>query len=249
MSETVCQRNTADNIAKVRARIQQAARENARDVKDIRLLAVSKTRHVDDIKEAFAAGISDFGENYAQEAETKIKVLADAPAYATLVWHFIGPLQSNKTAIVARHFAWLHSLDRLKIAEQLSRQRPPSQPPLNVCIQVNIDDEVSKSGVKPEAVADLAAALVKLPNLALRGLMAIPAPLGAVPGDPDSLKCAFRQMRNLFQDLQKHYPRLAIDTLSMGMSADLELAIAEGSTLVRVGTDIFGPRPQHKQDL
>lgn len=253
MSETVCQRNTANNIAKVRARIQQAAGENGRDVKDIRLLAVSKTRSVDDIKDAFAAGISDFGENYAREAEGKIKLLAELPAYSALAWHFIGPLQANKTELIARHFAWLHSLDRLKIAERLSRQRQPGQAPLNICIQVNIDEESSKSGIGPEALPDFATAVVKLPQLALRGLMAIPAPLEAAPGDQDRLKCAFRNMQKLFRDLQRQfpkqdYPQHDIDTLSMGMSADLELALAEGSTLLRVGTDIFGPRNKHSQD-
>jgi PLP dependent protein len=247
MSETVCQRKTANNIAKVRARIQQAARENARDVKDIHLLAVSKTRSVDDIKEAFAAGINDFGENYAQEALGKIVLLSALP----LSWHFIGPLQSNKTEIIAQYFAWLHSLDRLKIAERLSRQRQPQQAPLNVCIQVNIGDDVSKSGITPAALPDFAVALVKLPHLSLRGLMAIPAPAQQGSGK-DQLKYAFRSMRKLFEGLQlqfpkQQYPQLNIDTLSMGMSADLELAIAEGSTLVRVGTDIFGPRNRFSQ--
>lgn len=244
MSETVCQRKIANNIAKVRARIQQAAQGNARDVNGIRLLVVSKTRSVDDIKEALEAGIRDFGENYAQEGESKIKALADP----TLVWHFIGPLQSNKTEIIARHFAWLHSLDRLKIAQRLNQQRQPQQAPLNICIQINIDDEAAKAGIAPDELPALAAQLVKLPHLALRGLMAIPAPLEAAPGDPDRLKYAFRRMRTLFSDLQQQFPQLNIDTLSMGMSADMELAIAEGSTLVRVGSDIFGPRNEHSQD-
>lgn len=239
MPETVCQRKTANNIAKVRARIQQAALENARDVNDIRLLAVSKTRSAEEIKAAFAAGISDFGENYAQEAENKIKALAGLP----LTWHFIGPLQSNKTEIIARDFAWLHSLDRQKIAKRLSQQRQPGQQPLNVCIQINIDDEAPKSGIRPAELSAFVDELVKLPHLALRGLMAIPAPAGE-----DQLKCAFSRMQKLFQGLQQQFPQLAIDTLSMGMSADLEWAIAEGSTLVRVGTDIFGPRNRHRQD-
>ena len=238
MSKTICQRKTADNIAKVRARIQQAALENHRDVNRVGLLAVSKAHSCEDIRTAFDAGIHDFGENYVQEAETKIKALSDL----SITWHFIGALQSNKTALIAEHFAWLHSLDRLKIAEKLSFQRRGSAP-LNVCIQVNIDEEVSKSGIVPEALPDFAAELVKLPNLALRGLMAIPAP---VPENSDSgqdqLKYAFRRMHQLFQALQRQFPQRQIDTLSMGMSADLELAIAEGSTLVRVGTDIFGAR-------
>jgi len=250
MSETVCQRKTANNIAKVRARIQQAAVENSRDVNSIRLLAVSKTRSSGNVREAFAAGISDFGENYAQEAESKIKELADLP----LIWHFIGPVQSNKTEIIAEHFAWLHSLDRLKIAERLSRQRQAHQAPLNVCIQVNIDSESSKSGIKPAELPGFAAELVKLPHLMLRGLMVIPLPLlQTTPESKDQLKCSLSRMRELFQALQQQFPKqqfpqLTIDTLSMGMSADLELAIAEGSTLVRVGTDIFGSRQGHHQD-
>jgi pyridoxal phosphate enzyme (YggS family) len=245
MPETVCQRKTSNNIAKVRARIQQAALKNDRDVNSIRLLAVSKTRSSHELREAFDAGISDFGENYVQEAEVKIKALDDLP----IVWHFIGPVQSNKTALIAEHFTWLHSLDRLKIAERLSRQRPESLAPLNVCVQINIDDEVSKSGIRSHELAAFADELIKLPGLSLRGLMAIPDPtLGK-----DQLKYSFRAMRVLFEMLQlqfpkQQFPQLDIDTLSMGMSADLELAIAEGSTLVRIGTDIFGSRNKQNQD-
>jgi len=244
MSKNTNQRKIADNIAKVRGRIQQAALENNRDVNSIRLLAVSKNHGSGELRSAFEAGIRDFGENYAQEATNKVKALLDLP----IDWHFIGPLQSNKTTLIAEHFAWLHSLDRLRIAEKLSRQRLASQTPLNVCIQINIDHEASKSGIAPDQLANFAAALVKLPHLALRGLMAIPAPVQPVFTQEESvhikdqLKCSFARMRQLFQALQQQFPQQAIDTLSMGMSTDLELAIAEGSTLVRVGTDIFGER-------
>lgn len=225
---------TAANIAKVRARLQQAARENRRDENSVRLLAVSKTRGSREIREAFAEGIRDFGENYAQEAEIKIAQLRDLP----LTWHFIGPLQSNKTAFVAMHFDWVQSLDRLKIAERLDRQRPATCPPLNVCIQVNIDNETSKGGIRPEELVEFAAALQAYPHLRLRGLMALPDPgLGR-----DGLQSAFVRMAQLYRSLQQRYPQLAIDTLSLGMSADLELAVAAGSTMVRIGTDIFGPR-------
>lgn len=225
---------TAVNIAKVRARIQQAARENRRDANSVRLLAVSKTRQSTDIRDAFVAGIHDFGENYVQEAEAKMSALGDLP----LVWHFIGPLQSNKTAFVAAHFHWVHSLDRLKIAQRLDEQHPKGLAPLNVCIQVNIDGETSKAGIAPETLRDFAAQVATLPQLSLRGLMAIPDP----GQGRDGLESAFVRMGELYRSLQQQFPRLPIDTLSMGMSTDLELAIAAGSTLVRIGTDIFGPR-------
>lgn len=223
-----------DNITKVRGRIQQAARQNGRDEKEIRLLAVAKSRTASEIREAWAAGLGDFGENYLQEANPKRAALADLP----LTWHFIGPLQSNKSAAVAEGFDWLHSLDRPKLAERLSRQRPTGLPPLNVCIQVNIDAEASKAGLEPSGVPDLAREIVSLPGLSLRGLMAIPDPKRS----RDQLECSFRAMHALYCQLQSELPSQRIDTLSMGMSADLELAIACGSTLVRVGTDIFGPR-------
>lgn len=225
---------TAVNIAKVRARIQQAARENRRDANSIRLLAVSKTRQSTDIREAFVAGIRDFGENYVQEAEAKMCSLGDLP----LIWHFIGPLQSNKTAFVAEQFHWVHSLDRLKIAQRLSDQRPEGLGSLNICIQVNIDGEASKAGISPQALQDFAVQVAALPRLSLRGLMAIPDP----GQGRDGLEFAFAQMGSLYRSLQQQFPGLPVDTLSMGMSADLELAIAAGSTMVRIGTDIFGPR-------
>lgn len=219
----------------MRGRIQQAARQSGRHEKDIRLLAVSKGHGADEIKEAWTAGLGDFGENYLQEAQSKQQQLATLP----LAWHFIGQLQSNKSAAVAEHFDWLHSLDRLKLAERLARQRPVGRPPLNICIQVNIDGEASKAGVEPGAVMDLARQVAGLPGLALRGLMAIPDPKRS----RDQLECSFKAMQALYRQLQLEMPDQQIDTLSMGMSADLELAIACGSTLVRIGTDLFGPRP------
>jgi hypothetical protein len=233
----------AANIAKVRARLQQAqrARERAKTGTEnpVRLLAVSKQQPAAAIREAHRAGLNEFGENYLQEAVQKMNDLADLP----LSWHFIGPLQSNKTRDVAERFDWLHSLDRLKIARRLSAQRPAHLPPLNVCLQVNIDGETSKSGVSPQQVAELAGSVVQLPGLKLRGLMAIPRPAsGPAPGGENGLESAFDQMARLFRQLQQQFPDQPVDTLSMGMSADLEQAVAAGSTLVRIGTDIFGPR-------
>jgi pyridoxal phosphate enzyme (YggS family) len=224
----------ADNIAKVRARIQQALEQTGRPADSVRLLAISKTWDSHDIREAFEAGIRDFGESYAQEAAQKVHELADLP----LTWHFIGPIQSNKTPLVAGHFDWVHSLDRLKIAERLSRQRPTGRPPLNICIQVNIDREASKSGIEAADLAELASRVAGLPRLKLRGIMAIPDP----SREANQLKSSFGHMQQLFCQLQQQFPQGDIDTLSLGMSADLELAIAAGSTLVRVGTDIFGVR-------
>jgi pyridoxal phosphate enzyme (YggS family) len=192
------------------------------------LLAVSKTRPAEAIREAARAGITDIGENYLQEALDKMAELSELD----LRWHFIGPLQSNKTRPIAEHFDWVHSVDRLKIARRLSEQRPGNLPPLQVCLQVNVSGEQSKSGVTPGELEELADAVDQLPQLTLRGLMAIPE-----PGHDGS---GFAVLRAALEALR---PRHAdMDTLSMGMSADLELAIAEGSTLVRVGTDIFGPR-------
>ena len=233
----------ADNIAKVQARIQQAAHNNLRDVNQIRLLAVSKSQAVASIKEAISAGQREFGENYLQEALPKIEALAGQG----LAWHFIGPVQSNKTAAIAGHFDWLHSLDRITVAERLSRQRPTGMPDLQCLVQLNLDDESSKSGIAVEALPGFVQKIAKLPGLALRGLMVIPAPrdLETAAGR-DQLECAFRRTREQLEGLRRDWPELPLDTLSMGMSADLELAIAQGSTLVRIGTDVFGPRPPHK---
>jgi len=195
---------------------------------------VSKTFPADAVREAHAAGQCAFGENYVQEALAKIEALADLRPQ--LEWHLIGPLQSNKTRVVAEAFDWVHSIDRLKIAQRLSEQRPPGMPPLQVCLQVNVSGEASKSGVAPDELPALAQAVAALPRLRLRGLMSIPEPAEGEAAQ----RAPHRVLRGLFERLQAQ--GLALDTLSMGMSADLEAAIAEGSTLVRVGTAIFGGR-------
>ncbi len=219
----------AENIAKVGARIREAAQASQRNFADIGLLAVSKTKPADAIREAHAVGVRDFGENYLQEALEKQTQLADLP----LIWHFIGPIQSNKTRPIAEHFDWVHSVDRLKIAQRLSDQRPAHLPALNICLQVNISGEDSKSGCSPEELTALARAVVALPNLRLRGLMAIPEPTDDVAAQ----HAAFARLRQLRDELA-----LNLDTLSMGMSHDLEAAIAEGATWVRIGTALFGAR-------
>ena len=222
----------AGQLQAVQARIAAAARACGRDPASVRLLAVSKTFPVADLYAAQAAGQNCFGESYLNEALTKIAALSDpAPE-----WHFIGPLQSNKTRGIAEHFAWVHSVDRLKLAQRLSEQRPAALPSLNVCIQVNISGEASKSGVAPDALATLAHSLATLPRLRLRGLMAIPAP----SENFNTQRAAFRRLRRALEDLVAQ--GLALDTLSMGMSEDLEAAIAEGATIVRIGSAIFGER-------
>ncbi len=219
----------AGNIARVEARIRSAALAVQRDVTSIHLLAVSKTKPAGALREAHAAGIRDFGENYLQEARAKQLELADLP----LCWHFIGPIQSNKTRDIAEHFAWVHSVDRLKIAQRLSEQRPANLPPLNICIQVNVSGEASKSGCTPADLPALAAAISALPRLKLRGLMAIPEPTE----DRAEQDAAFATVRTLQESLN-----MGLDTLSMGMSHDLESAIAQGATWVRIGTALFGAR-------
>lgn len=224
-------------LSAVQYRIAHATRLADRPSGSVKLLAVSKTFPVEAIIAAHGLGVCDFGENYVQEAVEKIIALAFLRHQ--LVWHFIGPVQSNKTQIIATHFDWLHSLDRLKIAQRLHDQRPSHLTPLQVCLQVNISHEVSKSGLAPDAVVEMALQVSQLKNLRLRGLMALPAPSALPDSQP------FRQLRELF-DLCNH--RLAqhrfplLDTLSMGMSADLETAIKEGATIVRVGSAIFGER-------
>jgi len=225
-------RTIPDNIAKLRRRLRQAAEQCGRDPAAITLLAVSKTRPAQDIAAALAAGADHIGENYLQEALQKQQALQGLP----LTWHFIGPIQSNKTRAIAEHFDWVHSVDRLKIAQRLSEQRPSQLAPLNVCLQVNISGEASKSGVLPAQLPALAEAVAQLPRLRLRGLMAIPEP----NDDPAQQRAAFAAVATLQASLLSQLPEL--DTLSMGMSADLEAAIAEGATMVRVGTDIFGAR-------
>ncbi|WP_248795125.1 YggS family pyridoxal phosphate-dependent enzyme [Pseudomonas sp. MWU13-2105] len=219
----------ADNISAVAARIAAAAQATGRDSASIGLLAVSKTKPAAAVREAYAAGLRDFGENYLQEALGKQGELTDLP----LCWHFIGPIQSNKTRAIAEHFDWVHSVDRLKIAQRLSEQRPANLAPLNICIQVNVSGEASKSGCAPADLPALAAAISALPNLKLRGLMAIPEPTE----ERAEQDAAFATVRTLQDSLN-----LPLDTLSMGMSHDLESAIAQGATWVRIGTALFGAR-------
>lgn len=224
--------NIHDALKNVREQIRLAALEYRRVPEEITLLAVSKTRTVEEIREAVAAGQYRFGENYLQEALEKIRILDDL----ALEWHFIGPLQSNKTRPVAEHFAWVHGVDRLKLAERLSDQRPADQPPLNVCLQVNVSAEASKSGCTLDELPELAHAVMRLPHLRLRGLMTIPAPADGLAEQ----RRPFRILREAGERLQAE--GLPLDTLSMGMSDDLQAAIAEGSTLLRIGTAIFGVR-------
>nr|WP_315414774.1 YggS family pyridoxal phosphate-dependent enzyme [uncultured Pseudomonas sp.] len=219
----------ADNIGLVSQRIRAAADAVQRDASSIHLLAVSKTKPAQAVREAYAAGMLDFGENYLQEALGKQAQLTDLP----LSWHFIGPIQSNKTRAIAENFAWVHSVDRLKIAQRLSEQRPADLPPLNICIQVNVSGEASKSGCTPADLPALANAISALPRLKLRGLMAIPEPTE----ERSAQDAAFAAVRELQASLN-----LALDTLSMGMSHDLESAIAQGATWVRIGTALFGAR-------
>jgi len=223
----------ADNISQVAARIRAAEQASQRAADSVQLLAVSKTKPAEAVREAYAAGVRDFGENYLQEALGKQLELTDLP----LSWHFIGPIQSNKTRAIAENFAWVHSVDRLKIAQRLSEQRPADLPPLNICIQVNVSGEASKSGCTPADLPALASAISALPRLTLRGLMAIPEPTD----DRAEQDAAFAAVRELNQSLQASL-QLPLDTLSMGMSHDLESAIAQGATWVRIGTALFGAR-------
>jgi pyridoxal phosphate enzyme (YggS family) len=223
-----------DNLQSVHRRIGEACAAGGRSAGSVQLLAVTKTFPADAVREAHAAGQRAFGENYVQEALAKIAALADLRSQ--IEWHLIGPLQSNKTRDVAAAFDWVHSVDRLKIAERLSAQRPADLPPLQLCLQVNISGEASKSGLLPADVAAVATAVAALPRVVLRGLMAIPEPVV----DPQAQRAPHRALRELLTALNAG--GLALDTLSMGMSADLEAAIAEGATLVRVGTAIFGGR-------
>ena len=224
----------ADKLAQVRARIAAACADAKRDVQSVTLLVVGKTQPADALRAACAAGAGRFGENYVQEGIEKIAALADLRG--AIEWHLIGPLQANKTRNVAAQFDWVHSIDRLRIAQRLSEQRPVHLAPLQVCLQVNIDAQPSKSGVEPAELPELAQAVAALPRLHLRGLMAIPAPAA----DPALQRVPHRALRELLERLRAG--GIELDTLSMGMSDDLEAAIAEGSTLVRVGSAIFGAR-------
>ena len=222
----------ASNLQAINRAVVQAATGAGRPPDAVSLLAVSKTFPAQAVREAHAAGQRAFGESYLQEALDKMAELRDLP----LEWHFIGPIQSNKTRSIAEHFSWVHSLDRLKIAERLSAQRPAGLPPLNVCIQVNVSGEASKSGIEPNGVVELARQVDALPQLRLRGLMTIPAPAD----DPATQRKPFARLRELMQQLRN--AGLPLDTLSMGMSQDMAAAIQEGATIVRIGSAIFGKR-------
>jgi PLP dependent protein len=223
----------ADNLQQVHERIARACADADRDAREVTLLAVSKTFGPEAVREAFDSGQTAFGENYIQEAVEKIALLRPLG----LQWHCIGPIQSNKTRLVASHFDWAHTVDRLKTAQRLSEQRPAGMAPLQVCIQVNIDGAASKAGVTPQEVLALAQEVARLPHIALRGLMTIPEPAS----DFAAQKAVHLRAKALFDQLRES--GLALDTLSMGMTADLEAAIAAGSTMVRVGTAVFGGRP------
>lgn len=224
--------NIEKNLAKIHSQIAASAKLYQRQPADISLLAVSKKKPAQVIRSAYACGQRDFGENYLQEAQQKILELADLD----IRWHFIGPVQSNKTRSLAELFDWVHCVDRLKIAQRLSQQRPPGMSPLNICIQVNIDHEASKSGIIPEQIPALAVGLRDLPGIRLRGLMAIPAPASNLAAQREP----YARLRTALQDLRAR--GFDCDTLSIGMSQDLPAAIAEGATLVRIGTAIFGER-------
>jgi PLP dependent protein len=223
----------SDNLNSVKTQISQACVEFSRSEGSVQLLAVSKTFPVHAVREAYATGQRAFGENYIQEGADKVLALRDL---ADIEWHMIGPIQSNKTRLVAEHFHWVHSVDRLKIAQRLSEQRPAGMPPLQVCLQVNIDGGANKSGCLPSEAADLAQAIAALPNMQLRGIMVIPEPAT----DFIAACAGFIKARALFDSIKRDVLRL--DTLSMGMSGDLRAAVKEGSTMVRVGTAIFGSR-------
>lgn len=227
----------ASRLDAIHHRIRQAEQMVGRAPDSVRLIAVSKTQPPEALIAAYRHGQRAFGENYLQEALAK----QDQLAHFDIAWHFIGPLQSNKTRPVAARFDWVHSVDRLKIAERLSEQRPEHLPPLNICLQINVSGEDSKSGVTPEELPALAAAVAGLPRLRLRGLMAIPAPTP----DVEQQRAGFRAVREAFELLAG----LGLDTLSMGMSEDLEAAVAEGATLVRIGTAVFGPRSPARPSL
>ena len=229
----------ASNLQAVRDAMAAAAAEAGRTPDDVCLLAVSKTFAPEALREAYRAGQTRFAESYVQEALNKIAALGDLP----VEWHFIGPIQSNKTRAIAEHFAWVHSVDRLKIAERLSAQRPAHLPPLQVCLQVNIGGEASKSGVPPDEAAQLAMKVAQLPHLNLRGLMTVPVP----SDDVAAQRAAFAQLRELRDQLDRQGLRL--DTLSMGMSHDFPAAIAEGATMVRIGSAIFGARDYPQDGL
>ena len=227
-----------ENLNNVSARVASACERVGRNPAGISILAVSKKHSVDRILALHQLGLASFGENYVQEALEKIKIIQSGE----IQWHFIGPMQSNKTREVAENFQWVQSVDRIKILRRLSSQRPEHFPPLNICIQVNIDREPQKAGVLPDSLKELAVTANSLPNLSLRGLMAIPRAGSALHDPSDS----YQRMNTLFHELLDE--GLKLDTLSMGMSGDLEAAIMHGSTMLRIGTDLFGPRPDNNQN-
>ena len=230
----------SENLQLVQHRIATSAQAAGRDPTSIALLAVSKTFDAQAVLNAAQAGQRAFGENYVQEAIDKISATEELNPDLQLEWHFIGPIQSNKTRQIAEHFDWVHSVDRLKIAQRLSEQRPVDMPPLQICLQVNVSGEATKSGLEPDALLELARLVNTLPNLRLRGLMAIPEPTE----DVQQQRAAFAKLRLMQNDLQA--VGIPTDTLSMGMSADMDAAIAEGATIVRIGTAIFGGRDYAK---
>ncbi|MEQ6918080.1 YggS family pyridoxal phosphate-dependent enzyme [Halomonas aquatica] len=225
----------SESLANARARLDEALSAAGRPAGAARLLAVSKTKPAAMIRKAWQLGQREFGENYVQEALDKQAELADLDA---IVWHFIGPLQSNKTRDVAEHFSWVHSVDRERIVRRLNDQRPEALGPLDICLQVNISDEASKSGVSLDALPGLAEVVLTMPRLRLRGLMAIPSPAEGLSAQ----RAPFARLREALEDLRERFPEAPLDTLSMGMSADLEAAVLEGATMVRLGTAIFGER-------
>lgn len=231
--------NIANNLEIVRSQINIACQNAQRSTETVTLLAVSKTRPADELRAAYTQGQRDFGENYLQESLEKIEQLQDL----AICWHFIGPIQSNKTRPVAESFNWVHSVDRFKVAQRLSAQRPEQLPPLNICLQINISGEESKSGILPEQLPELASQVLQLPNIRLRGLMAIPAS----SEDQEQQRQPFTKMHQLLEQLQQTHPdHPELDTLSMGMSGDMDAAIAEGASIVRIGTAIFGARNYSK---
>ena len=229
-----------NNLNAIKERIHQAAKACGRSAQDVKLLAVSKTFPAEDVRDAHSYGQTCFGENYVQEGVAKVLALKDLRS--SIEWHFIGPIQSNKSKDVAENFDWVHSIDRIKIAQRLNDQRPPHLPPLEVCVQVNISGEDSKSGIGPDELLDICQKISAMPNLHLRGLMSIPEPTD----DVQAQRKSHQQLRELLSQLQQStaldHQKVQLDTLSMGMSSDIEAAIAEGSTMVRVGTAIFGKR-------
>ena len=227
--------NIVESLEDARNRLRTALTNAGRDPASAHLLAVSKTQPAASVRQAFEAGQREFGENYVQEALDKQAALTDLDA---IVWHFIGPLQSNKTRAVAEHFQWVHTLDRERIARRLAAQRPPALGPLDVCLQVNVSGEASKSGVAPADLPALADVVVTLPQLRLRGLMTLPAPSDELA----TQRRPFAELRELLASLRQRHPQAPLDTLSMGMSGDLEAAVLEGTTWVRLGTAIFGQR-------